>query len=322
MTGNGMRMRKSILLASMVLLLLTGCQDNIWHGEVASVNGRPITIDQVAAARNSTYFDWTSSPMADVDEMRKQYGDALTNLVVVELVKQQLEKKKLAVTAEDVAAEEKLIRADYPPGTFEDTLVSEAIDLEMWRFLLRNYLSVQRFLDTILRDEVVISPEEVEAYLQVNPRDFVLPPWAYFFLVSGADGAEVAACAKDLDTLGDPVKAQEKHPATAIRTVTMDTPHLPPTLAEEIQKLSAGDLSGVFTFNGEYHQILLLQFLPERQAEPQQAYRQIEKTLFAQKMHTEYNAWVLKRLKKASIKVSKQLLPHLKRQEAGNSAAQ
>lgn len=308
---------RAIVLLICFSVLLSGCQDDIWRGEVASINGRPITIAQVAALRNSTYFDWTSSPLANVDEMRKQYGDALTNLLAVELVKQQLEKKKLAVTWKDVEAEEKQIRADYPPGTFEDTLLSEAIDLEMWRFLLHNYLSVQRFLDKILRAEIVITPEEVDAYLRANPQEFIRPPWAYFFLVSGADAKDVAACAKDLDDTGDPVNVQERHPEVVIRTVHMDTPRLDPALAQEIAKLSPGDLSPVFSIHDEYHQALLLKALPERQADPREAYLQIEEKLTTQKMQTVYNDWILSRLKKSKIKVSKQLLPHLRGEGSG-----
>lgn len=315
-------MRNITLLFCLFFVLLAGCKDNIWRGEVASINERPITLDQVAALRNSTYFDWTSSPMVtDIDEMRKQYGDALTNLLIVELVKQQLEKKKLEVTREEITAEESIIRADYPPGTFEDTLVSEAIDIEMWRFLLHNYLSVQRFLDKVLRADIVISPEEVDVYLRAHPKDFIRPPWAYFFLVSGADTKDVAACAKDLDATGDPVKVQERHPEVAIRTVSMDIPRLDPVLAGEIGKLFPGDLSPVFVINGEHHQVLLLESLPERQADPKEAYKQIEEILITQKMHAAYNAWVLNRLKKANIKVSKQLLPHLRKEAPAESGA-
>lgn len=301
-----------LLVGCVFVFCLAGCMENVWRGEVASINGRPITLAQVIALRNSTYFDWTSSPMAELDVMRKQYGDALTNLLVVELVKQQLEKKKLGVTDEEVRAEEDLIRSDYPPGTFEDTLVSEAIDLETWRFLLRNYLSVQRFLDRILRPEVVISPDEASAYLREHPQEFVRPSWAYFFLISGVEENEVAECGKQLDATGDPVRVQEMNPDTVIRAVRMDIPRLDPAFAEEIAGLGPGDLSRVLHVGDEYHQILLLETLPERQAEPREAYMQIEEILATQKLHVAYNKWVMGRLKKATIKVSHQLLPHLR----------
>ncbi|SBV93353.1 putative SurA domain-containing protein [uncultured delta proteobacterium] len=301
-----------VLTACLFALALAGCTDNIWRGQVATVNGRPITLDQVAALRNSTHFDWTSPSMAEMDVMRKQYGDALTNLVAVELVKQHLDKKKLAVSREELLAEENHIRSDYPPGTFEEVLVNEAIDLDTWRFLLHNHLSVLRFLDKVLRPDIVITPEEVDAYLKAHPKEFVRPPWAYFFLVSGIKKEDVTACAKDLDADGDPVVVQERHPDATIRTVRLDTNRLDPVLGQVVARLRPGDLSPLFAMGGEFHQVLLLETLPERQAEPDEAYLQIEETLVAQKVQEAYNKWVQGRMQKATIKISEQLLPRLR----------
>lgn len=298
-----------LLAACLCLSAFSGCTDNIWRGQVATVNGAPITLDQLAALRNSTYFDWTPPSMAEMDVMQRQYGDALTSLIAVELVKQHLGKKKLSVTEEELLAEENYIRADYPPGTFEAILISEAIDLETWRFLLHNHLSVLRFMDKILRQNITITPEEVDAYLKAHPREFVRPPWVYFFLVSGAEKENVAACAKDLDTDGDPIVVQERHPEAFIRTVRLDANRLDPILGVVVAQLRPGDLSPLFVMGGEFHRVLLLETLPERQAGPEEAYLQIEETLVARKMQEAYNKWVWNRMRKATIKISEQLLP-------------
>ncbi len=301
-----------LIMVSLCLVSVPACTDNIWRGQVATVNGEPITLDQVRALRNSTHFDSTFLPLDDLEAMREQYGDALTNLVAVALVKQHLARKNMSVTPEEVTAEEHSIRADYPPGTFEGVLVSEGIDLETWRFLLRNHLSVQRFLDNILRPDITITPEEADAYLKTHPSEFVRPPWVYFFLVTGEGKEAVEASAKELDALGDPVLAQERHPETLIRTVRLDTNRLSPALAQTVSRLHPGDLSPVIVMNGEFHQILLLETLPQRQAEPDEAYFQIEELLVAQKLQAAYNDWVKRRIQKAMIKISKHLLPHLR----------
>lgn len=302
-------------LVCLALLAVAACTDNIWRGQVATVNGESITLDQVRALRNSTHFGLTSLPLDDLEIMRKEYGDALTSLVAVALVKQQLAKKKMTVTQDDVLAEESLIRADYPTGTFEEILVGEGIDLETWRFLLHNHLSVQRFLDRILRPDIVITPEEADAYLKAHPGESVRPPWAYFFLVSGGDKDLVEACAKDLDKLGDPLLVQERHPKVFIRTVRLDTNRLAPALAGVVSKLHPGDLSPVLSMDGEFHVVLLLETLPQRQAEPDEVYLQIEEILVAQKIQAAYNEWITRRMQKSTIKVSSHLLPHLRRLE-------
>ena len=305
------RANRLILLFCLALTacLGFGCEDTLWRGQVAIVNGRPITLDQVKALRDSTHFDWLLPSVVELDVMRKQYGDALTSLIAVELVKQQLAKKKLSVTPEELSAEENSIRADYPPGGFDDILISEAIDLETWRFLLHNHLSVQRFLNKILRPDIVITPEEVDVYLKAHPSEFVRPPWAYFLLVSNMDKVAVETCAKDLDEGGDPVEVQERYPHTLIRTVRLDINRLDPALASVVAELRPGDLSTVFSLYGEFHQVLLLELLPERGMEPREAYLYIEEILVAQKIQDAYNSWIRGRIQKSTIKISGQFLP-------------
>ena len=298
-----------LLCIAFAVFMGFGCEDAIWRGQVATVNGNPITLTQVSAFRNSTHFDWRPPSTAELGVMRKQYGDALTSLVVGELVKQQLAKKKLSVTNAEVLAEENHIRADYPPGTFDETLTNEAIDLETWRFLLHNHLSVQRFFDKILRPDIVITPEEVDAYLRAHPAEFIRPPWAYFLLVSGTDKTAVAACAKDLDENADPIEVQERHAEALIRTIRLDLNRLPQALGNVVVKLRPGDLSSIFSLDGEFHQILLLELLPERPTEPREAYLYIEDFLMAQKIQKDYNAWLGNRIQKSTIKISKQFLP-------------
>lgn len=306
--------RKFYLVTGLLYLVLAGmwgCTDTSLRGTIASVNGKSITLAQVKALRNSTYFDWSAPSVTDVDVTWQQYGAALTNLIVMELVKQQLEKKKIAVRDEEVLAEEKLIRADYPPETFEKMLVSEAIDLDMWRFLLHNYLSVQRFFEKLLRNEVIVNPEEASDYAKANPHEFTRPSWVHLFLISGGDEKLVVSCARELDRTGDPIHAQENNPDVVIRTVRMDLPRLDPVFARAVAALRPGDVSPVIRHNNEFHQILLLESLPKREADANEIYLQAEAVLMERKIHAAYNAWVRERIRKSSIRVSRPLLQYL-----------
>jgi parvulin-like peptidyl-prolyl isomerase len=92
----------------------------------------------------------------------------------------------------------------------------------------------------------------------------------------------------------------------------MDTPRLDPILAQEVAKLRPGDLSPPLKINDEFHQMLLLESLPAREADPQEAYLQIEEILLAQKMGVAYNEWIAGHLKKATIKVSSRFLQYLR----------
>lgn len=309
-------LRTPVTACLLAATLLAGCIDEAWRGEVARINGTSIMLGQVEALRNSTHFEWTSTPMAEMEQMRQQYGEALTNLLAVELVKQYLKRKELSVTDAEVAAEENLIRSDYPPGTFEDFLVKDAIDLEHWRFLLRNYLSVQRFLDKVIKPGITISSQEVAAYIKAHPEEFVRPPWVHFFLVSGPDKALVEKCAGELARNTTAVAAQAANPGVVIRDVRLDAPRLEASMDAALAKIAPGELSAVLQLDGEFHQMLLQERLPEHQLDPGDVYLEIEKSLFNQKISVSYNNWIGSRMAKADIQVATRLLPKEERPAA------
>ena len=294
------------------LCALPGCFDDVWRGNVAIINGTGITLNQVAALRNSTYFEWTNAPLTEMDDMRKQYGEALTNLLAVELVKQYLKSKKLDVTDEEVAAEEERIRADYPQGTFKDMIIGESIDMESWRFLLKNHLSVQRFLDKVLKPNIVIKPEEIAAYFKTHPEEFVRPPWVHFYFISGGDKSAVEACAHELAATKNPVETQTNNPHAVVRTAYMDEHRLDPLIRDTVAKVEPGNLSEVIRMEDEFHQILLVERRGERPLEASEAFLLIEQRLLDQKYGAAYNTWLADRMAKATIKIAAQLLPQEK----------
>jgi hypothetical protein len=55
---------------------------------------------------------------------------------------------------------------DYPAGVFEQTLVESAVPLEAWKQRFRTRLLVEKLVGLELRDQVVITSEDVEAYYE------------------------------------------------------------------------------------------------------------------------------------------------------------
>ncbi len=304
-----MRNALSLFILPVALCFAAGCEDRPQPGEVARINGRGITLAQLEAMQGSSFPDWPASASEDRNGLRKQYGPALTDLMALELVKQQLERKKMAVTDEEVAVEEAQIRADYPPGAFEAMLVNEGIDRESWRFLLRNKLSLQRFIMKMLRPEISISPEETTGYYREHEAEFVRPAWARFIMISGPSKELVEQAKAKLAATGDPVRLQADFAALAVRTVRMDKNRLLPDFVKELDRMRPGQFSPVIKGGDEFHVLLLLEATAERRLSPTEAYPQIEETLLEGKLHTAYNTWIQGRLAKADIKVSPHLLP-------------
>ncbi len=313
MTGccftNRMFPRRGVFLLLALCCLASACESRTRPGEVARINGRVITLPQLEAMQSSAFPDWPATSAVDQEALRRQYNPALMNLLALELVKQQLEKKKLSVTDAQVLAEEDNIRADYPPGAFEALLVNEGIDRESWRFLLRNKLSLQHFLEKILRPGITIASDEATEYYRSHEAEFVRPPWAHFILVSGLRKAQVERGRRRLAETNDPALVQAEFPDLAVRSVRMDKKRLFPEFVAELARLQPGQISPAVRADKEFHALMLIEATEERRLSPTEAYPLIEKTLLEEKLHAAYNAWLQGRFAKADVRVSRHLLP-------------
>lgn len=303
-------------------LALAACGgDTAEQGIVASVNGRAVTLEQLEALRDATNMEPEVPLPHAVERLREEYGFALTELLLLELVNQQLEKKKIPVTPEEVAAEEAAIRGDYPGDSFETMVREQALDLTAWRFLLKNRLAVQKFRNQVLRPDISITSEEIEAYYQRNSAEFVRPAWVYFIAISGSAEKDVEEGRALLLSTADPARVQREHPGLRVYTARMGRKRLDPELAAAIAVLRPGQITPVRSTAEGFSTALLLEEGPEKRLSPTEAYPLIEDVLLDNKLQEAYAQWVQSALSKARIRVARQLLPPEERPEEPSGRA-
>jgi hypothetical protein len=63
------------------------------------------------------------------------------------------------------------IKSDYPEDTFEKTLLEFAVSYESWVVRLRNRLLMEKVVDSELKDQIVITPEDIAKYYEKNVKD-------------------------------------------------------------------------------------------------------------------------------------------------------
>ncbi|MDR2800790.1 MAG: SurA N-terminal domain-containing protein [Desulfovibrio sp.] len=130
----------------LVCLFSAGClQTRLPEGVVATVNGEPIylrTIQALLDGRTSAGGAW-ETPSLKI--MKSRYGDALGTLIVNSLVRQELARRKLAVSDGDMEKTLAEMRADYGQKEFSRIFANESLHEAEWQILLRDHLSVQRF---------------------------------------------------------------------------------------------------------------------------------------------------------------------------------
>lgn len=80
------------------------------------------------------------------------------------------EELKLKISQAELDAAVDAVKADYPPGAFEQTLVESTVSLETWKQRLRLRLLLDKLVEAELRPQVAITAEDLEAYYDRNYR--------------------------------------------------------------------------------------------------------------------------------------------------------
>jgi hypothetical protein len=297
------------VLPLLLALLLPGCgQDSLPEGVVATVNDRPIMLRTLEAVHDMSSMSW-SGHAPSVEQLQAQYGTVLSDLIVQELVAQALARENIVVTDAEVAEAEAEVRADYPAGEFERSLVEEYIDLELWRSRLRARIAMQKFMRQILRPAISIPLEEVEGYYAAHRQDYRLPRRVQFLVVAGPDKAAVDK-ARALSLNGArPADVEAAQPTVTVREVKMRRDRLPALWSKELAGLAPRQASAVKQGEWGYQSFLLVGEIPEKQLELSHAYPLVERVLLERKMDEAYARWIDAELRTARIRVSAHLLP-------------
>ena len=295
-------------LILLLLTLCTACSEQPEEGSVvARVNGQPISMRELQARYDLDHLTWTDEVLPQAEDLQVQYGDSLANLIINALVMQELDKKKMSVTAEEMNIAELEVKSDYGEEEFEQTLEEEAIDFEMWRLFLLQRLSVQKFMQTVLRPDIRVSLEESTKYYNDNLDKFSLPARVHFLVVDSNDKAMLA---RTLASYNKEPKTEMlvKEKGVRLREVRMREDRISPELGQELAKLKAGQASPLRPEQEGWQFLILVGRQPKTVLTQAQAYALVEKELVEQKLEMAFDLWVNKKIKSAEIEIAPPLV--------------
>ena len=142
-------------------LLLGGCfESRLPDGVVASINGEPIQLSAVQALMDSRSSSLGIPHRPSLTAMKSRYGGALGTLIVHTLVRQDLERRGMAVT--DAALEHAVdqVREDFGPGGLEQFLTASSLREADWKALMRDHLAMEVFRKRVLLPAIQVSMDE------------------------------------------------------------------------------------------------------------------------------------------------------------------
>jgi len=92
----------------------------------------------------------------------------LNQLVVEMIILERADELGLSISGEEIQNAVNEIKSDYPEDTFEKALLESAVSYESWEARLKNRLLMQKVVDNELKDQIVITPEDIAGYYERN----------------------------------------------------------------------------------------------------------------------------------------------------------
>lgn len=298
-----------LLLLCCVFLLPAGCsREPSDAGVVARVNGRPIYLHQLEAKYDLSHLGWSGSVSPSLGKLKEDYNRILSELIAQELIFQVLKEKGIPVSEEELLQAEAKVRTDYPKGMFEQVLVEEYIDLEVWRQQLHAHLAYEKFLTKILRPRISVDPAEAEAYYAAHLSAFSMPARVGFVLFTGPTAELVQSALDMFRGNGDIAAVTRAFAGVEAQEIKLLQDRLTTKWSKALEGVEEGGASRVLTAQSGFEALALLERRPAQQLDFSEAQPLVEKILLEQKLHDAFAAWLENELKESDIFVSRQLL--------------
>ncbi|WP_285904996.1 peptidylprolyl isomerase [Pseudodesulfovibrio pelocollis] len=303
-------MFRNLAILLLTVALFAGCSNPAEEiGVVARVNGAPIYLSQLEFQHDQFQVDAVGGYVPSVENLKSEYGEILTELIVQELVVQELEKRDIGVSDHEMLKAEEEVRADYPEGAFDQMLVEEYIDLKAWRLQLRNHLAMRKFFHQVLRPQIKIDYREAEQYYRDRISDFYLPESLRVLVVRGPSREIVSKAVERFLAERDQLDLTTAFGEVETREVMIREERLSATWKNALTGVAPGQASGVLTDRFGFEALVLLERSPAKVLEPAQAYPLVENALVERKLQDAFDTWLETAVARARISVSSHLLP-------------
>ena len=157
--------------ALLILYGLTGCMNSgsdADHEHLIRVSDRVLTVLEFNQAFEISKTAYPHNLRHEPDNFKKAQLRLLNQLMVEMIILERAEELGLYVSDEEVEKAVAEIKNDYPEDTFEKTLLELAVSYESWETRLRNRLLMEKVVDSELKNQIVITPEDIAKYYEKN----------------------------------------------------------------------------------------------------------------------------------------------------------
>ena len=163
-----------LLIGSLLLLFVfAGCMDagsNPDDESLIRVSDRVLTVLEFNQAFEISKTAYPSNLRNEPDNFKDAQLRLLNQMMVEMIILERAEELGLYVSDAELEKAVADIKSDYPEDSFEKTLLEFAVSYESWESRLRNRLLMEKVIDNELKNQIVITPEDIGAYYEKNVK--------------------------------------------------------------------------------------------------------------------------------------------------------
>jgi peptidyl-prolyl cis-trans isomerase SurA len=165
-------MRYFSVALGVLLWFSAACSRSVPANVAATVNGRPITYEQVDKQYEAQFGDSPQSSSGDQTMIQKL--EVLRTLVDAEIMLQRAEKLGLMAADSEVDAKFTELKAPYTEEEFTKQLTARKMSTEELKAQLRRDLSVQKLFNKEITSQITITDKDISDFFEANKASFNL----------------------------------------------------------------------------------------------------------------------------------------------------
>jgi FKBP-type peptidyl-prolyl cis-trans isomerase (trigger factor) len=161
-------MKIFLLTGSLLMIIaLAGCSDadpDIENEYLIRIGNRVVTVLDFKEAFEITKAAYPHDMRNDREETLKAQLRLLNQMSIELIVLERAKALEIEISDAEVEQAVAEIKKDYPEGVFEETLLEFAVSYKTWVDRLRTRLIMEKVIDKELKDQIVITPEDIASY--------------------------------------------------------------------------------------------------------------------------------------------------------------
>jgi len=304
------------ILLTGCLILGAACGPKVPDETAALVNGQPITMEALAWAARG-FGAGEQSAETKPARLKKRLLD---QLIDEELIVQEGRRRGFAVSDAELERMIEAFKADYPGQAFEEMMIREYVNPELWKDQMRRNILVKKTTEAELKSRVKVDTEEWEHFFQAH-RNADRPPVRMRVIHLTAQTREQAQRLLERVRRGRSFERMARElfgpdeDGRSEEGVWVYPAALPDSIAKALESTPVGQVTGIVEgdFGFAFFKILAKEDQPR--PGPGEIMRQLKDRYLAQIEARAYEAWVRELRAKADIVIDPTLSTDLEEEQ-------